>query len=315
LSGSKRAIPKDDTHSGFLRCPAWSGHFVCPNFRGALWPRPSCSPGHPTTAFKNGHWLASFFKLRARCRHVVQNQTQTMHKPWSPRIEDMLCGMETAPRFTSKDGFIWCCAPPHISIHQRRRLFMGSPPLRDLDLFADWTARILVRAAKALKAGQPLCFVKTDVKYKNALLPIGFRIAEQCEKLGLPIQAHWIWQRLSHFSPYTSSLANIFVLGHANTELLRWPGVLRTSDCNSRKLPTSFTPELFQQLIQQLTPLNGRVLDPFAGIGSTILAASRCQRWAVGVEVSRDQFLKAKHILRSVSAVDFRSLREDRGRH
>jgi hypothetical protein len=205
--------------------------------------------------------------------------------------------------------------PPYFHPSKTSSVHGATPPLRDLDLFADWTAQILVRAAKSLKAGQPLCFVKTDVKYKNALLPIGFRIAERCEKLGLPIQAHWIGQRLTHFSPYSPSLANIFVLGHANTELLRWPGVLRTSDCSSRKLPTSFTPQLFQQLVQQLTPLNGRVLDPFVGIGSTILAASRCQRWAVGVEVSPDQFLKAKHILRSVSAVDFRLLREDCGLH
>jgi DNA modification methylase len=207
------------------------------------------------------------------------------------------------------------CSPPYFHPSKTSSLHGATPPLRDLDLFADWTAQILVRAAKALKAGQPLCFVKTDVKYKNSLLPIGFRIAERCEKLGLPIQAHWIWQRLMHFSPYSPSLANIFVLGHANTELLRWPGVLHASDCNSRKLPTSFTPELFRQLIQQLTPLHGRVLDPFVGIGSTILAASQCQRWAVGVEISRAQILKAKHILHSVPHVYFRSLRGDRGRH
>jgi DNA modification methylase len=205
------------------------------------------------------------------------------------------------------------CSPPYFHPSKTSSAHGAAPQLRDLDLFADWTAQILVRAAKALKAGQPLCFVKTDVKYKSTLLPIGFRIADRCEKLGLPIQAHWIWQRLTHFSPYSPSLANIFVLGHANPELLRGPAVLRTSDCNSRKLPTSFTPELFQQLIQQLTPMNGRVLDPFVGIGSTILGASRCKRWAVGVEVSRDQVRKAKHILRGVSAVHFGSLREDRG--
>jgi DNA modification methylase len=206
------------------------------------------------------------------------------------------------------------CSPPYFHPSKTSSVHGATPALRDLDLFSDWTAQILVRAAKALKAGQPLCFVKTDVKYKNALLPIGFRIAERCEKLGLPIQAHWIWQRLMHFSPYSPSLANIFVLGKVKAELLRWPGILQTSDCNSRKLPTSFTPELFRQLIQQLTPLNGRVLDPFVGIGSTILAASQCHRWAVGVEISREQILRAKHILRSVRHVYFRSSRGDHGR-
>ena len=207
------------------------------------------------------------------------------------------------------------CSPPYFHPTKTSTVHGATPPIRDLDLFADWTAQILVRAAKALKAGQPLCFVKTDVKYKNTILPIGFRIAERCQKLGLPIQAHWIWQRMTHFSPYSPSLANIFVLGHASRHLLQDAGIFRASDCVSRTVPTSFTPDLFQQLIQKLTPVNGTVLDPFLGIGSTILAASQCQRWAVGVEVSRKQILRAKHILRSVSHLYFLSLRGDRGRY
>jgi hypothetical protein len=171
-----------------------------------------------------------------------------------------------------------------------------------------------VRTSKALKTGQPLCFVKTDVKYKNTILPIGFRIAERCEKLGLPIQAHWIWQRLSHFSPYSPSLANIFIMGYASSQLLRSAGIFHTSDCVSRTVPTSFTPELFQQLIRQLTCVDGVVLDPFLGIGSTILAASQCQRWGVGVEISREQILRARHTLHSVHRVFFFSPRGDRGR-
>jgi len=201
------------------------------------------------------------------------------------------------------------CCPPYFHPSKTSSVHGATPKLRDLDHFADWTAKVLARAARALKGGKPLCFVKTDVKYKNTLLPIGFRIAERCEEVGLPIQAHWIWHRLPHFSPYSPSVANVFILGHADPRLLQGPGVFRTNDCNSRKLPTSFTPELFQHLLQQLVPLNGSVLDPFVGIGSTILAASRCQRWAVGVEISRDQILKAKHILDGVSSVHFFSVR------
>ena len=207
------------------------------------------------------------------------------------------------------------CSPPYFHPSNNSSIHGATSRYRDLDFFAEWAAQILVRAASALEAGQPLCFLKTDVKYKNTLLPVGFRIADHCEKLGLPIQAHWIWQRLSHFSPYSPSISNIFVLGHVDPKLLRTPGVFYTTDGRSRKLPTSFTPELFQKLIQQFTPLNGRVLDPFVGIGSTILAASRCQRWAVGVEVSRDQILKAKKILFGVSAIDFRLLRRKHGRN
>jgi DNA modification methylase len=219
-------------------------------------------------------------------------------------------------RICFQGGFhLVLCSPPYFHPSKTSAIHGVAPQIRDLDLFASWTAEVLVRAAQALKKEQPLCFVKTDVKYKNTLLPVGFRIAAECEKLGLPIQAHWIWQRLAYFSPYSPSLANVFVLGCADPKLLRRAGILRTRDCVSRKLPTSFTPDLFQQLIQRLTPVNGTVLDPFVGIGSTILAASQCRRWAVGVEVSRDQIVKARHILRSVSPVYFRSMRGDRGHY
>lgn len=205
------------------------------------------------------------------------------------------------------------CSPPYFHPANTSSIHGATSQIRDLELFAEWTAEILARTAKVLKNSQPICFVKTDVKYKNTILPVGFRIAERCEKLGLPIQAHWIWQKLSHFSPYSPSLANIFVLGHAHRHLLHSAGIFQTSDCVSRKLPTSFTPDLFQQLIRQLTPVNGVVLDPFLGIGSTILAASQCQRWAVGVEISREQILRAKQILHRVDHVCFCSSRGDCG--
>ena len=101
------------------------------------------------------------------------------------------------------------CSPPYFHPSASSSIHGMAPRIRDLDLFAEWTANILARASHSLKDEQPLCFVKTDVKY-NTLLPVGFRIAAQCEKLGMPIQAHWVWQRLASFSPYSPSLANIF---------------------------------------------------------------------------------------------------------
>ena len=221
-------------------------------------------------------------------------------------------GDSTRMEFKGKFDLV-LCSPPYFHPSKASSVHGAGSQIRDLELFAEWTAQILVRAWKVLKIGQALCFVKTDVKYKNTILPIGFRIAERCERLGLPIQAHWIWQRLRHFSPYSPGLANIFILGHASPHLLQHAGLFNTSDCVSRKVPTSFTPDLFQQLIRQLTRVDAVVLDPFLGIGSTILAASQCQRWAVGVELSREQVLRAKDMLHSVRKVYFRSAREGRG--
>src|SRR5258708_19590586 len=90
-----------------------------------------------------------------------------------------------------------------------------SPQLTDIDQFSEWVARVLIRTSRALKPRRPLCFVKTDVKYRRTLLPVGFRIAEWTERLALPVQAHWIWQRFPHHSPYPPPLRNIFVFDRA----------------------------------------------------------------------------------------------------
>ncbi len=45
-------------------------------------------------------------------------------------------------------------------------------------------------------------------------------------------------------------------------------------------------PELCADLIRLFTKSGGRVLDPFAGVGGTLLGASLCGRSAVGVEIN-----------------------------
>lgn len=189
------------------------------------------------------------------------------------------------------------CSPPYFHPQTKSNTHGLSPDLTDLNGFAEWVAQILLRASRALKPRRSLCFVKTDVKYRTTILPIGFRIAACTEKLGLPVQAHWIWQRMPHYSPYAPSFGNIFVLGSADLDLLCHPGLFRTDDCRNRLTPSSFTPSLFEQLIRQLTKPNGCILDPFVGLGSTPLAAFRSRRWSVGVELSPKQVAKAKEIL------------------
>jgi hypothetical protein len=126
------------------------------------------------------------------------------------------------------------------------------------------------------------------------LLPVGFEIARACVGLGMPIAAHWIWERMAFFSPYAPSLANIFVLGDTDGRFLRSPGLFQAGDIKIRSQSSSFTPNLFELLIRQLTDQNDIVLDPFAGVGSTTLAAARAGRWSVGVELCPTQLEKAQ---------------------
>jgi DNA modification methylase len=46
-------------------------------------------------------------------------------------------------------------------------------------------------------------------------------------------------------------------------------------------------PELMKEFIEFFTKNGGMVLDPFAGVGGTLLGASMCSRKAVGIEVNK----------------------------
>lgn len=54
---------------------------------------------------------------------------------------------------------------------------------------------------------------------------------------------------------------------------------------DDREHQTQKPEELLSRMIQVVTPVGGRVLDPFAGSGTTLLAAWRAGRQAVGSEV------------------------------
>ena len=53
----------------------------------------------------------------------------------------------------------------------------------------------------------------------------------------------------------------------------------------ARRHPTQKPVKLFRQIIEDLCPADGRIVDPFAGSGSTLRAAKDLGRRSVGVEV------------------------------
>jgi DNA modification methylase len=61
-----------------------------------------------------------------------------------------------------------------------------------------------------------------------------------------------------------------------------WTGLTGTS---SRYHPAPFPVELAERLIRMFSFVGDTVLDPFMGTGSTVVAAARCARNSVGVEI------------------------------
>jgi len=200
-------------------------------------------------------------------------------------------------RFLPPAGLVLTC-PPFFHPRGRSKHHGLSPPIRRLEDFAVWVAKVLERAAGSLRPGGLVCFVKTDVRYKGALLPVGFRIAEAVMRQGAVLRAHWVWQRIRSYSPYAPTIGNVFVFGDAVSPRLRSSGLFFDESLQlQRGEPTSWTPGLFEVLIRQLSAPGDTIVDPFAGRGSIIQAAAKSGRWGAGVEMSAVQLRRAKRLL------------------
>ena len=189
-------------------------------------------------------------------------------------------------------------SPPYFHMVKKSRSRGFSPPTKDLEVYSKYVATVLLQSAEGLKVGKFLCVIKTDAWYRGQLMPIGYSIANECVRQGLPLHAHWIWERMPHYSPYSPSFANIFIFGQPPLRRICHSGIITNAQLKKPSSHwTSFTPEVFETLIEILCEPEGTVLDPFLGTGSVIEAAARSGRWAVGIEISHKQIATARKLL------------------
>lgn len=63
---------------------------------------------------------------------------------------------------------------------------------------------------------------------------------------------------------------------------------------STKEHPAPFPEELAYRLVRMFSFVGDTVLDPFMGLGTTLLAAARCDRNSIGVDVERAYLKKAK---------------------
>lgn len=93
-----------------------------------------------------------------------------------------------------------------------------------------------------------------------------------------------------------------------------WTGLTGAS---TRHHPAPYPVELAERLIRMFSFVGDTVLDPFLGTGSTTLAASRCGRHSIGIEVDPDYFEKTCARIHAETrdlfgSMDIRVFRHDR---
>jgi DNA modification methylase len=195
-------------------------------------------------------------------------------------------------------------APPYYH-PSRKSVSHGIGYTGNLEGYVSTVATVLARCSSSVM-GRRVCFVKTDVWYKGALIPVGFELMRACVRQGLRLRAHWIWERFSRFSPYAPSFSNVFIFGETFSRP-HFSGVISgTPEIRKNGLSRSYSPGIFRVLMERLTERGNVILDPFAGAGGIIEAADACDRWSVGVELSSRQIrLAASHLHRIPEFVSF----------
>lgn len=159
----------------------------------------------------------------------------------------------------------------------------------------------LPQAFRVLKQGGVLlCFVRYD---KENDLRWAMRLA------GFTDKAQIIWDKQTHgmgdlkgdFAPAHENIVfatkgRFIFPGKRPKSILRHPRVSPDKLQHPNEKPVS----LMRELIEAVTTEGQTVLDPFCGVGPTLIAAKECGRNAVGIELSEEYFRISQARLTSV---------------
>ena len=69
----------------------------------------------------------------------------------------------------------------------------------------------------------------------------------------------------------------------------------RITGASTKKHPAPFPIELAYRLVRMFSFIGDTVLDPFLGTGTTCIAAMRCQRNSLGIEIDEHYLADARH--------------------
>ncbi len=209
---------------------------------------------------------------------------------------------------------------PNDSVH----LMVTSPPYNvtkeyddnlSLKEYLDFLERVLRETHRVLVTGGRICINIANLGRKP-YIPLHSYIIQTMQKIGFLMRGEIIWNKASSASPSTAwgswlSAANpvlrdiheyilVFSKGSftrkskgkkssiEKVDFLEWTKSVWTFPAVSAKQighPAPFPEELPFRLIQLYTFEGDVVLDPFAGSGTTCLAAAKCNRHFIGYDI------------------------------
>jgi DNA modification methylase len=194
--------------------------------------------------------------------------------------------------------------------------------LDELDKIWRECFRVLVPAGRLICVVGDVCLSRRQNKGRHMVAPLHASIQERCRRIGFDNLSPIIWHKIANASyevengssflgkPYEPNaiikndiefilmqrkaggyrspseaervLSLISAEKHQQWFQQIWSGLTGAS---TRKHPAPFPVELAERLIRMFSFAGDTVFDPFWGTGTTTVAAARCGRHSVGVEV------------------------------
>jgi DNA modification methylase len=239
--------------------------------------------------------------MQGTVENVIDGRAQ-----WCVVQGDALAVLASLPQ-GSVDAVV--CDPPYGMAYQSAWSKDGP---RFAEIVGDDTPSVgFVRdAVRSLKPGGGLflfCEWRHQEAFRGAMADAGATIRSQC-----------VWDREHHgMGDLVSAFAPCHDIGWFATKgdgfkfhgsrpqtVLRFPRVAAAGMVHPAQKPTS----LMRYLVSRLCPIGGVVLDPFAGSGSTLVAAVTEGRRCIGVEITEGYAkLAADRVAAACAGTDYRN--------
>lgn len=220
--------------------------------------------------------------------------------------------------------------------------------LKKLDIIWELCYEALISGGRLICVVGDVCLSRKKNSGRHKVVPLHASIQEHCREIGFDNLAPIIWHKIANASyevdngggflgkPYEPNaiikndiefilmerkpggyrkptmeqriLSLISDQNHKKWFQQIWSGLTGAS---TREHPAPYPLELAERLIRMFSFVGDTVFDPFAGMGTTNLAAARWGRHSIGVEINREFFEMANNRLVSYKSELFSNVTID----